>query len=1259
MSDDQTAMLLQVSADLSKLQKKFTQDGPGYVDQGSKAMEKRAKQAATNMEAAFGSVDIGAALDKVFTSSRLKLLDTASVRIGLVGQAFEDLGAPGLAAAAAVGALGVALAGADGAAKFADTIKDTADRLHLTTDALQEYEQANRLAGGTIQGADEALESFSENLGKAQAGVAKSQKAFLELGFTPAQIKGFTDVDTALKAVTAKLQGLSSVQKDAVVGQLGLTGMKALVEGGADALNDALANAKSLGLVMDSELVQRGGELNKQFDTTKTIIGIELKSALVDLGPILLGMLQVAAAIAKQFAAGADSFKSIGDKSTSGLQQDRARNVAQAAQLSGRALSGKDPLASSMVAAANQRITADDAELAKRSDADKASATGVSTKTLTDPDAANKAAEAAKKIAEQTAQVSAAVAQAVAGELQAQLGLTTDVGQRATIEKQTLAAQLTEQQSKTERQIAAINGDKDLSAAQKAELIGRLQGVEQVDAQTAALKARLIDEQAADALAKNLVDVANAQLDGESAVLQLQGALVHNATAKRDIDLKLLDIADQRAAAEYQLVLDSQTASATEKKIAQAQLDALNASHGLKQQQITDAATDAIAQETLTVLTARQDALTGLLGSEKDLAQYGFQQRALALQILDVQQQIEREKLEEVVNSKTASDADKAAAQAQLSVLATVQANQKALAKGNFEDAYKNVTDALTSTAQAFTSHDWNAAMKGLIEAIGTAKTAFGSTGSLSSQIGAVSGLANAAGQAIGGKAGGVLSGAGSGAMAGAEIGSIVPGIGTAIGAVVGGLAGALGGLFGNSTARDDAAKARDAANLQTALDAATAAGTAETAVLQKLADAQSSYSSELVDYYTASGQAAAATAEQRRQQLAGLDASNAALQQSIYAWDDYNDAVTAATDKITTAQSALQSAYSAQSQDLSTTISKFQDFQATLATFRQSLDTGDLTGGSTAQQYAAAQAVFDATTAAAKNLDETALGDLPQAGQDFLAASKANASSALDYQRDLSKVKASTDAVAALTGDQVDVSQQQLDALNTQVSGLISINDSVLTVAQAISNLQAALSAKNALVAPPVQTALPTADPSNPNQDWSVGGTLWNTWAASGKSTGANQGQAVIDDWNRGGTNFLTNYIQAQQIGSLSSLDAIFGLAPGTAASFAVKNNLPTFATGGSFTIGGSGGVDTNLMSLNGIPAAMVSRGEMVNITKAGAGNDNATVADRIGRLEYGLIAIAKQTSAVAAFAKRWDVNGLPVRGLDPSEPLSVQVVA
>lgn len=64
-------------------------------------------------------------------------------------------------------------------------------------------------------------------------------------------------------------------------------------------------------------------------------------------------------------------------------------------------------------------------------------------------------------------------------------------------------------------------------------------------------------------------------------------------------------------------------------------------------------------------------------------------------------------------------------------------------------------------------------------------------------------------------------------------------------------------------------------------------------------------------------------------------------------------------------------------------------------------------------------------------------------------------------------------------------------------------------------------------------------------------------------------------------------------------------GLVPKVAGAFAGAGatGIKGFASGGSFRVGGMAGVDRNLLSINGVPAARVSAGERVAVSPAGAG--------------------------------------------------------
>lgn len=294
---DEHALLLTIDANIKSLETTLKK-AEARVRAAASDMEKSGGR----MENALGNPNIGRGLDNIFTAARQQALDSGASRLGVFGGALENLGVAGLAAGAGIGAFTAALAGALAAAQFADELADTAARLHVTTDALQEYRFALRLAGGEEKGADQALEQFSVTLGKAQEGLTRAQRAFLLLGFTQEQIAAFRTSEEALRAVTAKLAEIeSNPRRDALISLLGLDSMKPLIQGGVEEMERLRAEARAVGVVMDEDLIQKGAQVQDEFETLSRIIDIQVKSALVGLGPVLIRLMEFAAELARSF----------------------------------------------------------------------------------------------------------------------------------------------------------------------------------------------------------------------------------------------------------------------------------------------------------------------------------------------------------------------------------------------------------------------------------------------------------------------------------------------------------------------------------------------------------------------------------------------------------------------------------------------------------------------------------------------------------------------------------------------------------------------------------------------------------------------------------------------------------------------------------------------------------------------------------------------------------------------------------------------
>src|SRR5450830_74250 len=164
------------------------------------------------------------------------------------------------------------------------------------------------------------------------------------------------------------------------------------------------------------------------------------------------------------------------------------------------------------------------------------------------------------------------------------------------------------------------------------------------------------------------------------------------------------------------------------------------------------------------------------------------------------------------------------------------------------------------------------------------------------------------------------------------------------------------------------------------------------------------------------------------------------------------------AAKAVVSAKDALGKAYDREAAAAQTALDKSKSWVSTLNGLNASMALGSQSILTPEQKYAEARAQFEKTLAAANAGDTTAQSGLSAAEQAFLTASQVVNASDARYAADYARVLAANDEALKWASAQVDVQQASLDALKAQVSGLITINDSVLTVAQAIANLHAAM---------------------------------------------------------------------------------------------------------------------------------------------------------------------------------------------------------
>ncbi|KAB8042549.1 hypothetical protein [Janthinobacterium aquaticum] len=168
------------------------------------------------------------------------------------------------------------------------------------------------------------------------------------------------------------------------------------------------------------------------------------------------------------------------------------------------------------------------------------------------------------------------------------------------------------------------------------------------------------------------------------------------------------------------------------------------------------------------------------------------------------------------------------------------------------------------------------------------------------------------------------------------------------------------------------------------------------------------------------------------------------------------------AAKAVVTAKDAVAKAYETEAAAAKTLQGTWKAFGASLVGMNASLALGNQSILTPEQRYAEARAQFEKTLAAANAGDTTAQSGLSAAEQAFLSASQVVNASDAKYASDYARVMAANDEALKWASQQVDVQQASLDALTTLVSGLVTVNDSVLTVPQAIANLQAAMGVAN-----------------------------------------------------------------------------------------------------------------------------------------------------------------------------------------------------
>jgi TP901 family phage tail tape measure protein len=156
-------------------------------------------------------------------------------------------------------------------------------------------------------------------------------------------------------------------------------------------------------------------------------------------------------------------------------------------------------------------------------------------------------------------------------------------------------------------------------------------------------------------------------------------------------------------------------------------------------------------------------------------------------------------------------------------------------------------------------------------------------------------------------------------------------------------------------------------------------------------------------------------------------------------------------------ARNTLIEAYRRESAELENVRDRMNGFARSIRETRLGLEASDLAKGGPTDRLAAAKGIFDDVFARAQAGNEDAIAGIEQAAQNYLQIAREVLVGA-DYNAAFDMTADRLSRVESVAKQQAQIADQQLAQMQMQVSQLVSINDNVISVADAIRDLEAVL---------------------------------------------------------------------------------------------------------------------------------------------------------------------------------------------------------
>jgi hypothetical protein len=184
-----------------------------------------------------------------------------------------------------------------------DGIGKKADQIGIAVEAFQELRFAAESAGVSNTAFTSSMERFSKRLGEAAQGTGAAARVLEQLGLN-AQALADLGIERSFEVIADEIAGMEQATERAAVaaalfGREGVAMVNMLRDGSA-ALRQTRQEAREMGAVIGEDTVRDAEALQDELGRLKDVISAQLSEALIEVGPLLVGMAEFIANIATQ-----------------------------------------------------------------------------------------------------------------------------------------------------------------------------------------------------------------------------------------------------------------------------------------------------------------------------------------------------------------------------------------------------------------------------------------------------------------------------------------------------------------------------------------------------------------------------------------------------------------------------------------------------------------------------------------------------------------------------------------------------------------------------------------------------------------------------------------------------------------------------------------------------------------------------------------------------------------------------------------------